>query len=83
MIVIVLVLACDYDYDEDYDYEKPTFRNRNYLRRPVTLVYSEIVETEGETIRRERQIKGWTRAKKEALIAGDKDRLRRLSKRRN
>ena len=46
----------------------------------MTLVYSEIVETEGETIRRERQIKGWTRAKKEALIADDKDRLRQLSK---
>jgi len=53
-----------------------------YLRRPVTLVYSEIFKTEEEAVRRERQIKGWTRAKKEALIAGDTERLRGLSKRR-
>src|SRR5829696_5872585 len=31
---------------------------------------------------RERQIKRWTRAKKEALIAGDTNRLHSLSKRR-
>ena len=53
------------------------------LSKVESLVYSETVETEGQAVRRERQIKGWTRAKKEALIAGDKDRLRRLSKRRN
>ena len=47
-------------------------------RRPVTLAYSEEFETERQAIARERQLKGWTRAKKEALIAGDLDLLRRL-----
>ena len=52
-----------------------------YSRRPVALAYSETTKTESDAIRRERQIKRRTRAKKEALIAGNNDRLRRLSKR--
>lgn len=39
-------------------------------RGPVRLVYSESHETHGDALRRERQIKRWPRAKKEALIAG-------------
>ena len=35
-----------------------------FLRRPVTLVYSEIIEGEAEATRRERQIKGWTAPKR-------------------
>jgi predicted GIY-YIG superfamily endonuclease len=35
------------------------------------LVYSEEYETRLEAMRREKQLKGWTRAKKEALIAGN------------
>jgi predicted GIY-YIG superfamily endonuclease len=38
-------------------------------RRPVALVYSELQETRAAALRRERQLKKWTRAKKEALIA--------------
>ena len=38
-------------------------------RRPVTLVYSEQYATRAEALKRERQLKGWTRAKKQALIA--------------
>ncbi len=33
-------------------------------RRPVTLAYSECHETAEDAIGRERQLKGWTRAKK-------------------
>jgi predicted GIY-YIG superfamily endonuclease len=51
-------------------------------RRPVRVVYSEELETECEAIKRERQLKGWTRSKKEALMAGDFHKLNRLSKRR-
>jgi putative endonuclease len=40
-------------------------------RRPVSLVYSESFDGVGDALRRERQLKRWTRAKKEALIAGD------------
>lgn len=52
-------------------------------RRPVTLVYSEPHPDEASAVRRERQIKRWTRSKKEALIAGDKEALHRLSERRS
>lgn len=47
-------------------------------RRPVRLVYSEQYANRAECLMRERQLKGWTRSKKEALIAGDKERLKRL-----
>lgn len=39
-------------------------------RRPVELVYSEAFESVGDALRREHQLKRWTRAKKIALIAG-------------
>ena len=42
-----------------------------YSRRPVELVWSEVVETYQEAFQWEHQIKGWSRAKKEALICGN------------
>ena len=39
-------------------------------RRPVTLVYTEPCDSHGDALRRERQLKRLTRAKKEALVAG-------------
>ncbi len=45
-------------------------------RRPVTLVFSEHFERIADAIVFERQIKGWSRAKKEALIRRDWDALR-------
>ncbi len=39
-------------------------------RRPVTLVYSESFESLSDALKREIQVKGWPRVKKEALIAG-------------
>ena len=50
------------------------------LRRPVTLAYSEPVGAHSDAIRRERQLKGWSRAKKEALIAGYLVQLKELSR---
>jgi putative endonuclease len=50
-------------------------------RRPVALVYSEPHATRATALTRERQLKKWTRAKKEALIQGDFKRLKRLSRR--
>jgi predicted GIY-YIG superfamily endonuclease len=49
-------------------------------RRPVTLVYAEEFATRDEAFARERQVKGWSRAKKEALIAGNWERLQRLAR---
>ena len=39
-------------------------------RRPVRLVHCEAYERIDEAYRRERQVHGWSRAKKQALIAG-------------
>src|ERR1043165_1373946 len=50
-------------------------------RRPVVLVYSDWFQRITDAIAAERQIKRWSRAKKEALIRGDFDALRRLAKR--
>jgi predicted GIY-YIG superfamily endonuclease len=51
-----------------------------HLHRPVELVYQEEYATYQEAFKRERQLKKWSRAKKEALIAGDIDKLKELSK---
>ena len=51
-------------------------------RLPVTLVYSQWFDRVTDAITAERQVKGWSRAKKEALIRGDFDALRILAKRR-
>jgi putative endonuclease len=50
-------------------------------RRPVQLVFHEVYERITDAIARERQIKGWSRRKKEALIRGDYEALPELSSR--
>ena len=54
----------------------------NYTRkhRPVVLVYQQEFPTIGEAFRREKQIQGWSHAKKQALIDGDFNLLRSLSR---
>jgi len=53
----------------------------NYTRknRPVQLVYHKEFPTIQEAFKREKQIQGWSHAKKQALIDGDFVRLRSLS----
>jgi predicted GIY-YIG superfamily endonuclease len=55
-------------------------RGYTLKRRPVELVYSQDFSTRDEALAAERQLKGWSRAKKEALIRRDWDELRRLSR---
>ena len=50
------------------------------LDPPLKLVYSESFPTFSEARKREAQIKRWTRAKKEALVAGNMSELPNLSK---
>jgi len=50
-------------------------------RRPVVLVWSQDFDRITDAIAAERQLKGWSRAKKQALIAGDLNLLQELSKR--
>jgi len=45
---------------------------------PVELVWKENHDNRSSALKRERQIKGWTRKKKEALIKGDFRLLKRL-----
>ena len=49
-------------------------------RQPVSLVWSQDFPTRYEALKAERQIKGWSRAKKEALIAGDWGRIQVLAR---
>nr|WP_241747772.1 GIY-YIG nuclease family protein [Microbacterium aquimaris] len=64
--------AAQHNYGEGAEY---TFR-----RRPVRLVYFEEYERIDEAFQREKQVQGWGRAKRIALIAGDTHALRPLSK---
>ncbi len=49
-------------------------------RLPVTLVFAEKFPTRQEAIACERQIKGWSRKKKEAMMRGDWAEVSRLAR---
>jgi putative endonuclease len=48
-------------------------------RLPVTLVFAEEFPAREEALAHERQIKGWSRKKKEAMMRGDWDEVSRLA----
>lgn len=50
-------------------------------RLPVELVWHQEMPDENQAFELERRIKGWTRAKKEALIRGDFQELHEIVKR--
>ena len=85
----VYIVACADDsyyvgHTQDVD-ERLTVHNKGEgaswaaARCPVSLVYQELHASQPDAMRRERQIKKWSRAKKAALIAGDRVRLSQLS----
>jgi predicted GIY-YIG superfamily endonuclease len=51
-------------------------------RLPVSLVWSDQFPTRDEALAAERRLKGWSRAKKLALICGDWNEISRLAERR-
>ena len=51
-----------------------------FMRRPVILRYSEIFTDINQAISREKQLKGWSRRKKKALINENFGELVKLSK---
>jgi len=59
------------------------YDNYTSTRLPVELVYSQQFASITDAIFAERQIKGWSRRKKEALINGDFDLLHNLSECKN
>lgn len=54
-----------------------------FRRRPVELVYCEFYHDPISAIEAEKQLKGWSRKKKEALIAKNWEKLHELAKCRN
>ena len=63
-------------------YQHQIGKGSNYTksRLPVELVYTEEYDRIDEAFSREKQIQGWTRKKKEALIERDFNELKKLSK---
>ena len=64
------------------DHHAGRFGGYTLKRRPVRLEWSQEFVTRYEALSAERQIKGWSRAKKRALIAGDWDRLSNVARNR-
>ncbi|WP_350288506.1 GIY-YIG nuclease family protein [uncultured Croceitalea sp.] len=55
-------------------------KSYTFKRRPVTLVWHQEFENPKEAIAKEKQLKGWSRKKKEALITSDLELLPKLSR---
>lgn len=56
---------------KEHNFDKSKSAKYTKVRRPVKLVYSEKYETLQEAMKRELQVKKWSRDKKEALIQGN------------
>jgi putative endonuclease len=54
--------------------------NHTKVRLPVKLVYFEEYDRIDQAFYREKQVQGWSRKKKEALINGHLDKLKQLSR---
>ena len=66
-----------YEHQSGADVKSYTFK-----RRPVNMVFHEMFNDVNRAIEFEKQVKGWRRAKKEAIINGDWYLLPELSKNR-
>ena len=62
------------------EHQNKSSKSAKYVRyfESVKLVYSEEYSTRSEAMKREAQLKKWTKAKKEALISGNLDLLKKL-----
>jgi predicted GIY-YIG superfamily endonuclease len=63
------------------EHQAGIFDGYTAYRRPVTLVFHQQFERVDDAVAAERQVKGWRREKKEALIRGDFPALPYLSRR--
>jgi predicted GIY-YIG superfamily endonuclease len=63
------------------EHETGTFDGYTALRRPVILVFHQHFEHIEDAVAAERQVKGWRREKKKALIRGDLAALPSLARR--
>ena len=62
------------------EHQKGAIAGYTHSRRPIELIFSESFNDVYNAISAEWQIKGWSRAKKEALIKGDFELLKELAK---
>ena len=62
------------------EHQKGIGANFTKAHLPVKLVYQEEYKTIGEAFKREKQLQKWSHEKKAALIAGDIELLKKLSK---
>jgi predicted GIY-YIG superfamily endonuclease len=63
-------------HTDDIDYRlaqhrQGTLGGYTAKRKPVTLVWTDMFPSRDDAFAAERKLKGWSRAKKEALMAGD------------
>lgn len=64
-----------------YEHQKGLIKNSyTHSRRPVKLIFTECFRKPLDAIEREKQIKGWSRKKKEALISENYSKLTILAK---
>ena len=61
------------------EHQAGTIPGYTHHRRPVVLVFMQEFSTREEALTAERQLKGWSRAKKEALLAGDWKKIQQLA----
>ena len=61
------------------EHQQGVHKGYTYSRRPVRLLWTEAFPDIQQAIDMEKRIKGWTRKKKEALMAGDFILLQELS----
>lgn len=83
------ILECadgSYYTGSTWDLERRLWEHQNGLganhtakRLPVTLLYCEECERIEDAYNREKQIQGWSRKKKQALMAGDMNQIHRLA----
>jgi putative endonuclease len=64
-----------WEHDTGYNVKCFTF-----IRRPVILMYEERFHDIKNAITLEKQVKGWSRKKKEALFKGDWEQIKKLAK---
>ena len=64
------------------EHETGAYKGYTSTRRPIRLVWSEYFDRINDAIAAERKIKGWSRAKKQALIKHDWEAIKWLAKRR-
>ena len=57
------------------EHQAGAFPGYTTTRRPVEILYSEFFDRIVDAVAAERQVKGWSRAKKEALMAGNFQRI--------